>query len=165
MPKTKRTPAQVKAWRKELSDRCDAFLARNDAESLSYAKIDGGYYSDRNAALIAVTAEDAGLDPSEVTAVGSYGRWQAVGRQVREGSDALRVWAPAGESKPDPDDPDGKRRKFFKPVPMFAYEQTYEIGSEEDLAHQARRAAAAAARIEAAEEVVPSVPASIAAYS
>jgi hypothetical protein len=120
----KRTPAEVRAWRKQLSDRCDAFLARNDAESLSYAKIDGGYYSDCNAVLIAVTAEDAGLDPAEITAVGAYGRWQAIGRQVRPKSTALRVWAPAGESKPDPDDPDGKTKKFFRPVAVFAYEQT-----------------------------------------
>jgi hypothetical protein len=124
MTRRTRTPADIRAWRKELSDRCDAFLARNDAESLTYAKIDGGFYSERNAALIAITAEDAGLDPAEITAVGSYGRWQAIGRQVRKGASALRVWAPAGEGKPDPDDPDGKTKQFFKPVAVFAYEQT-----------------------------------------
>jgi hypothetical protein len=127
MPKSKRTPAEVRAWRKELTDRCEAFLARNDAESLTFAKIDGGFYSEHNAVLIAVTAEDAGLDPAAITAVGSYGRWQAVGRQVVKGASALRVWAPAGESKPDPDDPDSKGRKFFKPVAVFAYEQTEAI--------------------------------------
>jgi hypothetical protein len=140
----KRSPAQARAWRKELDRRCEAFLARNDAASLSYAKIDGGYYSEKNAVLIAVTAEDAGLDPAEITAVGSYGRWQAIGRQVRPKSTALRVWAPSGESKPDPDDPDGTTRRFFKPVAVFAYEQTDPIE---------------------AEEVVEATPASIAAYS
>jgi antirestriction factor ArdC-like protein len=125
----KRTPAEARAWRAELSKRCDAFLARNDAESLSFAKIDGGFYSDRNAALIAVTAEDAGLDPTQITAVGSYGCWQSIGRQVRKGSDALRVWAPAGRREARDADPETgteaqKARKFFKPVAVFAFEQT-----------------------------------------
>jgi hypothetical protein len=132
---SKRTPAEARAWREELSKRCDAFLARNDAESLSFAKIDGGFYSERNAALIAVTAEDAGLDPAEITAVGSYGRWQTVGRQVRKGADALRVWAPAGQREAKDADPDAgteaqSARRFFKPVAVFAYEQTDPIKVE-----------------------------------
>ena len=125
--KSTRTAADVREWRQELSKRCDAFLARNDAEALSFAKIDGGFYSDRNAALIATTAEDAGLDYTEITAVGAYGRWQAVGRQVRKGATALRVWAPAGSATiPDEENPDGpgRERKFFKPIAVFAYEQT-----------------------------------------
>jgi hypothetical protein len=127
--KSTRTPADARAWRQELSARCDAFLARNDAESLTFAKIDGGFYSDRNAVLIAVTAEDAGLDPAEITAVGAYGRWQAVGRQVRKGATALRVWAPAGQREARDADPETgteaqSARKFFKPVAVFAYEQT-----------------------------------------
>lgn len=122
--KPKVSRADAKAWREELSRRCDAFLARNDAESLSYAKIDGGYYSDRNAALIATTAEDAGLDWTEITAVGAYGRWQAVGRQVRKGATALRVWAPAGQATVKDDDGNESERKFFRPVAVFAYEQT-----------------------------------------
>jgi hypothetical protein len=137
--KSTRTPAEIRAWRKKLSDRCDAFLARNDAESLTFAKIDGGFYSDKNAALIATTAEDAGLDWTQITAVGSYGRWQAVGRQVRKGAHALRVWAPAGSRTEDgPDDAAGQptthERRFFKPVAVFAYEQTDPIEDEVALA-------------------------------
>lgn len=143
--KPKVSRADAAAWRKELHDRCEQFLARNDAESLSYAKIDGGYYSDHNAVLIAVTAEDAGLDPASITAVGSYGRWQSVGRQVRPGSHALRVWAPAGRREARDADPETgaeaqAARSFFKPVAVFAYEQTIEAGGPEDLANQAHRA-------------------------
>jgi antirestriction protein ArdC len=122
------TPAQIekaKARRDELNTALEAFLARNDGESFSFAKVTGGYYSDRNGALIAMQAEARGMT---VTAVGSYRDLQAIGRQVRRGEKGLAVLAPAGSRtvRSDADDPDSptKERKFFKLVSVFAVEQT-----------------------------------------
>jgi N-terminal domain of anti-restriction factor ArdC len=124
MPRKRPTAAQIaraKARREELSDRLDAFLAANHGETFTYAKITGGYYSDRNGAMIAMQAAERDLD---VTAVGAYDDWRAAGRQVRRGEHALRIWAPAGEYPSDPDDPDSPKRKRFRPAPVFAFEQT-----------------------------------------
>lgn len=122
------TPAQIeaaKARRTELNDQLEAFLRRNDGELFEFAKITGGYYSERNGALIAMQAETRGLT---VTAVGSYGDWQRAGRQVRRGETSLKVLAPAGSREVTPADDDAgtaaKVRKFFKLVSVFAFEQT-----------------------------------------
>jgi antirestriction protein ArdC len=128
------TPAQIaaaKARRTELNDQLERFLAANDGESFAYAKINGGYYSERNGALIAMQAEARGVT---VTAVGSYDDWKRAGRQVRRGETSLRVLAPAGSREVPADEETGtaaKTRRFFKLVPVFAFEQTDAIADLE----------------------------------
>jgi N-terminal domain of anti-restriction factor ArdC len=140
MARKRATPtkiARAKAHRAEYERKLEAFLARNDGESFTFAKIKGGYYSDRNAAGLAMQAEERGMT---VTAFGAYDDWQAAGRQVRPGEQAFRVLTPAGEyatrsgasadqvtDGTDPAELDGgatRTRKFFRLGPTFAYEQT-----------------------------------------
>jgi hypothetical protein len=131
MTRKRATPAKIaraKAHRAEMDAKLERFLARNDGETFTYAKLKGGYYSDRNGAMIAMQAEERGMT---VTAVGAYDDWQAAGRQVRPDETSLRVLAPAGEREEATatDDDTGtatktRTRKFFRLAPVFAYEQT-----------------------------------------
>jgi N-terminal domain of anti-restriction factor ArdC len=128
MTRKRATPGQIaraKAHRAELKAKVDAFLARNHGEVFVYAKLNGGTYSDRNGAMLAMQAEERGMT---VTAFASYDDWKAAGRQVRKHETAFRVLAPRGQRdvKTDPDDDDSptKTRKFFRDAPTFAYEQT-----------------------------------------
>jgi antirestriction protein ArdC len=134
MPRKPATPAQIaaaKARRAELNDQLEAFLARNHGELFMFAKITGGTYSERNGALIAMQAEARAMT---VTAVGSYDDWKRAGRQVRRGETSLRVLAPAGSREVPADEDAGtaaKTRRFFKLVPVFAFEQTDAIADLE----------------------------------
>jgi antirestriction protein ArdC len=73
-------------------------------------------YSLQNSYLIAAQAPEA-------TYVAGYRTWRTLGRAVRRGERAIRIYAPV-PIKPDPTSPDAEGRVIFRAVPVFDLAQT-----------------------------------------
>lgn len=77
-------------------------------------------YTEKNRELLAMQCHARGLNVSKVQ---SASKWHAAGRKVRKGEKALMLYAPVGEELVELN-PDIKRPKWYKLVPVFDISQT-----------------------------------------
>jgi len=80
-------------------------------------------YSPNNYLLI--WAESLGRETAPQMPVASFNRWKKLGRNVRKGEKAYRVWAPIRKKERDEETGEETERVVtFKLVPVFTYDQT-----------------------------------------
>jgi antirestriction protein ArdC len=102
--------------RERLEAAIDKLLSSEGWRSWVTARGRFRRYSLHNSFLIAAQAPDA-------TYVAGYRTWRTLGRTVRRGERAIRIYAPM-RLKPDPDAPDEAGRVIFRAVPVFDLAQT-----------------------------------------
>lgn len=102
--------------RERLDAAIDALLSSDGWRSWVTARGRFRRYSLHNSYLIAAQAPDA-------TYVAGYRTWRTLGRAVRRGERAIRIYAPM-RLKPDPATPDGDGRVIFRAVSVFDLAQT-----------------------------------------
>ena len=102
--------------RERLEAAIDALLSSEGWRAWVTARGRFRRYSLHNSYLIAAQAPEA-------TYVAGYRTWQGLGRAVRRGERAIRIYAPI-RLKPDPTTPDGEGRVIFRAVSVFDLAQT-----------------------------------------
>jgi hypothetical protein len=138
MRRKKMTPEQEAAYeerRTKLRDLSRTIAAMSESERLALASKIGTVLTCEQRPLSAHNTVMLGTQKEDVTIVGGYRQWQALGRYVKPGEKAVYMWVPlAGRSEESAgaEDGDGPNEQRFRLVAVFDVSQTTE--QEEEVA-------------------------------